>query len=383
MIKFRKEAGLNRLFLAIVLVLTSGLLLIEVASAYHPVCDPGDDPNVRGVYIDGECYDCGDSDTVCPEDYGVQCSANGLPDPDCVYIEGAFWSKDGSTQISETEGSKCKSDFSYGDKMYMVISGVELSNDVRVNFTVREFGFGYGDEIVNDNIHANVSGGKVIGEWTIKEQEWIDAESSEFWFEAVAQGGYNLESKSGAYDPYGIIILNQTFEEDAGISSCEDYTDQTNCTNDVEDVPTTGPRRREDPEASDCYFNSTVYCGWVEGECLTMRTSEKQDPGNEDNDLCNEDNARDACVYSQEEKIGNCEAGDQYFKIKYSAPEPYDCEPWETQPIPCPAKLRVPFFGTYSIIACISIITLIYVLMNINIKEFIESKKFKRKGNKK
>ncbi|MBD3247525.1 hypothetical protein GF378_02800 [Candidatus Pacearchaeota archaeon] len=378
MIKFRKEAKLARLFSAIAFVLISVLLLVELSSAYHPICDPGDDADVRGVYIDGTCYDCGDLDEVCPEDYNVQCAANGLPDDDCVYIEGSFWSKDGSNPITETEDSKCKSDFSYGDKMYMVISGIELANDVRVNFTVREFGFGYGDEIVNGNIHANVSGGKVVGEWTIKEQEWIDAESTEFWFEAVAQGGYNLQSKSGSY---GILILNQTFEEDAGINVCEDYTNEDNCTNDVEGVAA-GPVRREDPEDSECYFNSTIYCGWDGENCNTTRTSEKQDPGNEGNGLCREENARDSCVYSQEEKIGNCEAGDQYFKVRYSTSDSEsDCEPWETQPIPCPAKLRVPFFGTYSIIACISIIAIIYALINLNFKDFniFNSKNKKKK----
>lgn len=36
-----------------------------------------------GVEVNGNCYDCGEADNVCPEDFGVECKA---VDPDCRMI---------------------------------------------------------------------------------------------------------------------------------------------------------------------------------------------------------------------------------------------------------------------------------------------------------
>lgn len=40
-----------------------------------------------GVEVDGECYECGELDNICPADFGAECN---IVDPDCNLISKWF-----------------------------------------------------------------------------------------------------------------------------------------------------------------------------------------------------------------------------------------------------------------------------------------------------
>ena len=86
--------------LVIFFVLILGLVSFASA-AVHPYCNPGNDPNIHGVYINGECYDCGEDDLVCPENYGADCGT--VADVDCAVEPEAFWSLDNTGYKQFTE----------------------------------------------------------------------------------------------------------------------------------------------------------------------------------------------------------------------------------------------------------------------------------------
>lgn len=61
----------KRFFLVLVLIISLPFALAE--------CNGKN----GGVEVDGECYDCGVADKVCPADFGADCK---VVDPDCNFI---------------------------------------------------------------------------------------------------------------------------------------------------------------------------------------------------------------------------------------------------------------------------------------------------------
>ena len=345
----------------LVLLAFAGIILIAgmffASAGYHDVCNTEDNPDKHGVYINGVCFDCGEDDGICPDDYGASCKISGIIDPDCEYVEDAFWSEDGANpaSVNPDDSDKCIMNFLPDEKtIYLVISSIGIDDGNRVNFTVRQYGSG--DDIINENIHSDVSGGNVVASWDITSDEWDIAEVDDFFFEAVAEE-YELDSKDPDYDPHGILTLNFSAEDEEVINVCSDYTDETNCSSDPETVGNNGVVSPYIPDDNpECEYPQEGFCAWSSStEVCVQYVNRSDDP---DNPEC-EPAPEQPCDYPTEEKIGDCDAGDQFFKVRYSSTTD-GCDSWETQPIPCPAKLRVPFFGVYSIIASISIIALIY-----------------------
>ncbi len=340
----------KRVFIVSILI-SIMLLNIGFISAYHPVCDPNNE-GIHGVYINGVCYNCGDDDNICPSNYGADCS--GIVDPDCTYEPEAFWSLDGINKYQEV----LNLDPTIGKEVFLVVkninidAGTELTLNIKESDTLNDDDLGSITCVVDENNNCNAT-------WT------IDSTNLE-----NAYGGMDEES---TIDELGVLYftingitsndlkINITYEEEAPeITSCSDYLDEENCTLDPESVG--NKNLPPDEEYSEgCFLTHEGSCAWINGMC-SQSITQKEHPLNPE--TC-EEVEEITCNYPASMEIkSSCEGGEQFFTIKYISPDP-NCEPWETQPIPCPAKLRLPFLTFYGILASISIIILGYVFLNI------------------
>jgi hypothetical protein len=64
------------LLVAVVLIINFTLSNKETKIEYKGQCDS----ELHGIQVEEDCYNCGVSDDVCPEDFGVDCK---VIDPDC------------------------------------------------------------------------------------------------------------------------------------------------------------------------------------------------------------------------------------------------------------------------------------------------------------
>lgn len=340
------------------------LVLISMVSAEcHPICNPINssgqcNETLHGIYIagaispPGPCFNCGEVDGVCPSDFGeISCL---VYDADCAYVEDGFWSENGVTKTNYVE-------FTPGDKtMHMIINSISTDEGKGVNFSIYGTQTGF-DLLVRSGINTTVAGGKANATWSVSEADWeksfVDESIDEFYFVAKVGGESDRISKS--YGIYGTLKLNATYEDEEVVGSCGDYDNESACLADSEGLGSLiiiDP----DPNNAGCALNVSRACVWAVSTCY-MQNRNVTDPP-----LCGNNSVDITCDYTTEDKIGDCST-DQFFFVRYSSNNPSECPSWDTQPIPCPAKLRVPFFGIYSIVSVISIISLIY-LMNFLIK---------------
>lgn len=317
------------------------LVLVGFATAQHPICDPDDNASIQGVYINGVCYNCGVSDLVCPEDYGANCGSEG--DSDCVLGAEAFWSLDGTSAINEL--SVVLPD---GRDVSLVVT--DVSDGESISFDVYEDDgiLGFGDDYIT-TLSATASGGKAIATWTITEDSLNQTDDYEqFYFTA---NGLSTKDRT---DVYKFLNITTSFTGPV-ITQCADYLDNVSCGEDIENVAT-GPGQRDD---NGCIYFLDWNCMWMDGSC-NLGSSET---AAEDNEPSCEGAMTEPCVYGQTEKQGNCEGGDDFFRISYSSTQA-ECEAWETGPIPCPAQVRLPFFSIFNIIASLAIISVIYAFLS-------------------
>ncbi len=355
----KKGAGL---ILVLCLILFSNIIFVSSQDNCHPICNPTDpetgecDPDIHGAYIpeitSNPCVYCGEDDGYCPEDFGAVCDE---VDPDCAGgdddDEIAFWSSDGTNPDTDVNVVLDET------TIYMIIKNVEeLSNGDEVTIFVKEKKW-FGDVITEKN--EEVENGDIKSEWLVTSEEFEASDTDEFYFKAEAElSSWEIDSKD--YDN-GVVTINETLFIDQEESLCSNYETQTTCEDDNNSVGG-GEYRREDPEGSDCYFISNTFCGWDDstGKCVQKRTAETSDPENSKD--CTDKSINTECSYPNEEKIGDCSAGEQFFMVKYTSNQE-DCLPWETQPIPCPSQIKVDFFNAYGLILSILLIAGIYFIL--------------------
>lgn len=297
----------------------------------------------HGVFINGDCYDCGEDDFVCPETYGAICS---VQDPDCEITEEAYWSEDGVSAIKELEVVVDE------DEVKLVVRNTGLEDGTEVTFEIKENDGLIGDDDIT-TVTATASGGDVIATWEITKEDLELTEGtdySEFYFIATGDG---LDiSTADRDDDYKYLDLNVTIVGPS-IVECADYSTNTTCIADDEDV---GEDNVLSPKIEGlCSYDVFGFCDWNGSECQQV-TNETADPSNPDD--CR-DARLDPCVYDQTTKIGDCDGGDDFFKVSYNSSQE-NCDAWTTGPIPCPEQVRLPFFGFLNIIASLAIISIIY-----------------------
>ncbi len=318
------------------------IFLISFISAQHPICDQDDDPSTQGVYINGVCYDCGLDDLVCPENYGADCGS--ILDPDCPVTTQAFWSLDESTAINQLLVL-----LPDGTDVFLVVKNTGLEDGEEVSFDVFENDFLLDDDITS--LTTTVSDGKAVATWKVIQDDLDETEEGdydEFYF--VADGdGLDISTRDRE-DAYEFLNITTTFTGSV-ISQCADYLDNVSCEADAETVASGASQRDEDG----CIYFLDWNCMWLEGSCdlgSSETASEENAPS------CDAANTN-PCVYEQTEKQGDCEGGDDFFKVSYSSTQT-ECESWVTGPIPCPAQVKLGFFSMLNIIASLSIISVIY-----------------------
>ncbi len=329
--------------LVIVLILMSILIgFIGFASAaFHAVCNPGSDPGIHGVYIDGVCYFCNNtySDLVCPEDYGADCSEVG-GDIDCEVEAQAFWSLNNITSISATTVNPDD-----GKNIFLVITGIE--NGLTINFHIWEEDDSLTDFIDDDIrvLSAVSSGGKAIATWKANKTDLNGTKTSDtdaFYFVAT---GTDIDESSNR------LNITTTYTGDV-VTQCSNYTSNTTCFADAESVGDNGvnPLRTE----GSCLYNVTGYCTWNGTNCM-QAINDTLYSGT----TCSQ--GRGSCIYDNTETIGDCSVED-FFMISYTSSST-SCPAWTTAEIPCPSQVRLPFFSLFNIIASISIISIIYAFL--------------------
>lgn len=321
---------MKRLVILLVLVLS----LVSFASATtHPICNPGNDPNIHGVYINGECYDCGGvSDLVCPEHYGAVC---GIADPDCAVTPQAFWSLNNATSISTLTVNPTS-----GKIVYLVASGI---SDGTVTFHIWEDDGLIGDDDIR-TLTAVSSNGKAIATWKINQTDLAKTTDYEdFYFKATGTG-VDLRSLSD-------LNITTSFTGEV-ITQCSNYTSNTTCIADSGNVGSIGivtPRVN-----GSCYYDRVGKCAW-NGTICQQTTNETARSGNPLD--CSA--ARGSCIYGSSQQTGDCSI-DDFFTISYTSTDSARCPAYNTGFIPCPAQVRLPFFSLFNIIASLSIISIIY-----------------------
>ena len=324
----------------IILILILGLFsFTNLASAQAHFCQHGD-PNLHGVFIDGQCFNCGSDDGVCPEDYGADCSV--VPDVDCgPQAPKAFWSLDNLT--SEDKVTVFLPD---GRDIYMVVRNLDSSDfpdNTEVTFDI------YEDKLLDKKIAdttAYISGGKAIGIWKINETviDEINIDNL-IYFDAA---GLRSEPK-----------LNITTTYSSGIAVCGDYDNEGDCNSNSYSVGYSIGAWETYDTACKRRINKTG-CSWIIGSGCAQNTTVEYDTSAID---CIEVHPEiSSCLYTEGERIGDCSvAGNDFFQINYTSTQP-GCVDFTSGIIPCPTQVKLGFFGFFNIISSLMIISLIYFL---------------------
>ncbi len=331
------------LFIALLLVMTNFVI------ALHP-CE-GDDESINGVYIDGECFNCGNNDGICPENFGADCV---VPDIDCVSDTGEpdapFWSLDGTTIIP---GSYIEIDLLEGEDLVLIVPDTGLTNGEKLDMDIYE-NDPYADDYIT-TIEGTVNAeGTAVASYEIAVLEDINNPN-----EGSEKGDLALYFESQGRRSFDLTI-NLTIGQLGGIETCSEYANNITCEENLgEAAVLEGAYLEYDQQGPNCLRReSMVGCEWnyTTETCSPAPSVIEYHP---DNDGCTI--TATSCKYTES---GNteCGAGDEFFQVSYTSDDP-SCKDWTTTAIPCPQELKVPFFGTYAFITTLSLISLIYVYL--------------------
>ena len=332
---------------------------------------------IHGVEIDGECYDCGADDGICPEDFGVSqedCTNEGARprDPDCLgpVTEEAFWSEDGDTAIL-TEPFEV--DMFGSTTIHMVVTNTGLPEDTTVYFTIEESdGLLDDGDLIDDALGTFegivVAGGKAIGNMTINDSDDLGPDS-----EGIYELLFNAEDAGETWSNSASIDINWT-DLGGGPSpgSCDWYNDnggESACNEDAYGTSRPSPECARDPVGT-CTYACDSNCTWNINTSICENLEwEYLEPGNET--PCDVSDVICSYVEVAGAQIGDCAVDDSY-KISYQDTSGQaECEDWISGPIPCAQRLQVPFFGFYSFISSMIAICLVYVFL-IQKRKFIK-----------
>lgn len=321
------------LFVLCLLVTTSFVIAQD-----HP-CEAGNE-SINGVYIGGECFNCGEEDGICPEDFGAICEVS---DPECPQIPIYFWSEDESTQIDTLFV-----DMSVGKTIKAIGVNTGLSGDV--NIEVYEDDGISGDDSLG-TIIGTVTNGKLIGTYVIEEADNITGGKTD-----DPDLEYELYFKVNG-ERSNTLITTFDYLGAEEIDSCGDYKNQSACNNDTENVGGDVSNIPPPDPVGDCVFGWEGMCVWNSTDCK-QETIQITISGTD----CIPSDV--TCSYTEGPQIGDCDAGDDFYQITYETND-IGCEDWTSNPIPCARRLRVPFFGFYGFIVSALMIGLIYVFLKV------------------
>ena len=314
--------------------------------------DPSTPPN--GVFINDMCWNCDDptGDSVCPEDYGADCSQE--YDFDCVACDNGRCDpgEDSTNCLADCPLPGCDSDGTCSDGE----SCTSCSADC-------------GECIIDPN----------CGEGTVDSGEECDDGNN------LNDDGCSMVCTTEEIPPtpcssdddcniYEICDLSTgtCFLPGLGIIVCEDYDDENSCNND--DVL----RFKYDWESyveagATCEIRMTDFCAWDAIECYLNTDVINIDITDPDTDVrgdCNIDTidtAFENCRYDSIQ-TGDCAAGDEQITVTYSLPEGVDtaaCPAKDPRVVICPEGVQLPFFSLFSAVSAVAVIIFVYAISGI------------------
>jgi hypothetical protein len=319
--------------------------------ALHP-CQELYGADAHGVEIDGECFNCGIEDGICPEDFGADCSETG--DPECPTTKDGWWSESatGTPAASSSEDTPLLIDLVNGQDVFMVVTNTGKANQ-DILFAIQELDNPIlldGHDDLGSVLVQSDENGRAVGTFSISS---ID-DLNEIGSDENSEGDV-LELEFTAEGISRVLWINTTMEGgDQNNKNCTIYTTTEDCTADADNQGGVEHVR----EDGDCNYLSYTVCSWNGSACLN-------DLGPETAEDPNCVNTRDVtCSYTSGDPIGDCKVEDA-FKATYVPVEgsPAECEAWQSGPIPCPQQLKVPFFGLYGFLASMFIISIIYLFV--------------------
>ena len=364
-----------------VLIFILGLIIFSgfIIAQDHP-CQGGDG-SIHGVEIGGECFNCNStfSDGICPDEFSDTKVCIEEWDFDCPPpVKENWWSESSSgypaiTPITEEDPTYFKQreadplliDLQSGKTLYLTIINTGLSQGENITFWIFE---STGMHDVIKEINGSVSNGKSVVPFRIENIADLNGKESDGDPKEENKEGDILElyfyTNITDYDSIVYSLFINTTYGEAGPSTkdCGIYNTLEECENDDDDQDGVEDYRTE----GDCTYVSYTICTWDGDSCNNDLGPETILEGTEEE--CEEGRRVITCSYTSGDSIGNCDAGDDFFKATYTSTQE-GCDAWESGPIPCPRQLRVPFFGFYSFIASLFIIGLLYFLIN---KRFIK-----------
>lgn len=328
----------------LIILLISLIAITSFASAASQCATQG----VHGVEIAGYCFDCGESDGICPEDFGVS-EADCPGDNDCTYVSSGFWSLNGINMIQgNNQNHPLHLDSTYtieNKRLYLIVTNTgQTSGNIALDI------FENGDNTKLETRNAKINSlGVATGNWTA---DFNDA------------GVHKVYFKWGNKQFNNLYINFTIGSESADV--CADYTisGETICNNDPDRIGGDISNIEYYPSENEntCQFFDISKCTWANGKC-SLEIETKLNESYNNNLDCNAyfNNNPKSCVYN-ENKEGNC-VTDDFFRITYTSTA-NDCPQLTPAVIPCPQRLRVPFFGIFGFITSIIVISLIYLVLN-------------------
>jgi len=310
------------------------------------------DTSKHGVEIDGECFNCGVDDGICPIDFGVAEADCPGEETDCGTEITAtyFWSKDGTTNMGDKLAIDMASDLPVKLKIVGLNTGL---TDENYDVDVHEYDYGaIGNDEDLGTVVGVVTSGKLIAEYNISEMKNItgtsDPENSE-----AGEAFYELYFEIPGTKTTNIPRLNITFDYGTEApKTCEDYTIGTECNA----VPT-----KEDSRTNGaCVYLFDVSCSWNGTVCKTITGPETAENPEECTDA-----VAVSCTYNEAQKTGDECKRDDFFRVSYTpiVGSSSECTAWTSQPIPCPQTLKLPFFGIFEFLISLGLISIIYVFL--------------------
>jgi len=222
-----------------------------------------------------------------------------------------------------------------------------------------DFGTGWGDDPIRVGVEAiqatviDSSIGLVVGGWipTQSDLDRTENDYKDFYFVASDGAGEFVDQS-----PH-LELSSVTTIVCSAIGLCMDYRNEQDCNNDA-NLCQVGPFsvNLNSPNV-DCITNN-CQCFW-DTDTSTCNSMWGNDDGN--------------CKYSEDSED---DCGDMFLTYVFTAvwetitgaPQPAECAGGENV-VPCPAKVQLPFFNIYNVVAVIVIIVLIYLALNLKKKK--------------
>ena len=230
-----------------------------------------------------------------------------------------------------------------------------MSSGENVTFDIWERDTGFDDNLTL--VIGTVVDGTAIAEFYIDNIDDLNEEGKDENEEGKIQDLYFLAEGVTSET----LFINTTYSgEGPGTKDCGIYETSGECDADDDEQGGVEHITYGEGEYEGCEYISYTVCTWDGDSCNNDLGPESVVEGDEE--IWEGGKRTITCSYESGDPIGDCQAGDAFFKATYTSGQE-GCSDWTSGPIPCPRQLSVPFFGFYSFIASLFVIGLLYLFL--------------------